>query len=281
MTKHISSSIEYNVTNKDIVQFLEEATLMSNFNHEHVLGLTGVVIRGSHPYVVLPFMENGDLKSFISNDDNMLTVGELIHFGMQIADGMNYLAEKRFVHRDLACRNCMVNRDMVVRVADFGLSRDIYTNDYYRVNTAKRPLPVKWMAVESLESGKFDSKSDVWSFGVVMWELLTRGCQPYPDVDNFDIRTYILCGNRMDRPDYAPDEMYLMMLECWADNPLSRPSFRKIYNRIATFLDESSTKTVLRNKQGQQVPSIAYRGRSFIDVSNTDRLSFDYSQAQF
>ncbi|XP_055958284.1 hepatocyte growth factor receptor isoform X2 [Patella vulgata] len=193
---------------KELNTFLEEALIMKDFSHENVLKLMGVCLADQAiPYVVLPFMKNGDLLSYIRNPGNKPTIKDLILFGVDVAKGMDYLAKSKFVHRDLAARNCMLDANLRVKVADFGLTRDVYAQEYYSCRDHKARLPIKWMAVESIQKGTFTSMSDVWSYGVLLWELMTRGVNPYSDVDMWDMQRYLLSGRRLARPEYCPIEM--------------------------------------------------------------------------
>nr|KAF6409045.1 AXL receptor tyrosine kinase [Rousettus aegyptiacus] len=188
-------------TRSELEDFLSEAVCMKEFDHPNVMRLIGVCFQGSEregfpaPVVILPFMKHGDLHSFLlysrlGDQPVFLPTQMLVKFMADIASGMEYLSTKRFIHRDLAARNCMLNENMSVCVADFGLSKKIYNGDYYRQGRIAK-MPVKWIAIESLADRVYTSKSDVWSFGVTMWEIATRGQTPYPGVENSEIYDYL------------------------------------------------------------------------------------------
>ncbi|XP_077583217.1 macrophage-stimulating protein receptor isoform X1 [Stigmatopora nigra] len=223
---------------EEVEQFLKEGILMKGFHHINVLSLLGILLpQEGLPLVVLPYMKHGDLRHFIRCEKRNPTVKDLIGFGLQVAKGMEYLAQKKFVHRDLAARNCMLDESYTVKVADFGMARDVFDKEYYSIQDhRKAKLPVKWMAIESLRTQKFTSKSDVWSFGVLMWEMLTRGASPYPEVDPYDITHYLLKGRRLPQPQYCPDPLYSIMLECWDPDPELRPNFATLVSAVTTIL---------------------------------------------
>uniref|UniRef100_A0A8C8JTJ7 receptor protein-tyrosine kinase n=1 Tax=Oncorhynchus tshawytscha TaxID=74940 RepID=A0A8C8JTJ7_ONCTS len=223
---------------EEVEQFLKEGILMKGFHHTNVLSLLGILLpQEGLPLVVLPYMKHGDLRHFIRCEKRNPTVKDLIGFGLQVAKGMEYLAHMKFVHRDLAARNCMLDESYTVKVADFGMARDVFDKEYYSVQDhRKAKLPVKWMAIESLQTQKFTAKSDVWSFGVLIWEMLTRGASPYPEVDPYDITHYLLKGRRLPQPQFCPDPLYAIMLQCWDPDPEMRPSFATLVSAVLTIL---------------------------------------------
>ncbi|XP_004648537.1 tyrosine-protein kinase receptor UFO isoform X2 [Octodon degus] len=225
-------------TRSELEDFLSEAVCMKEFDHPNVMRLIGVCFQGSEregfpaPVVILPFMKHGDLHSFLlysrlGDQPVFLPTQMLVKFMTDIASGMEYLSTKRFIHRDLAARNCMLNENMSVCVADFGLSKKIYNGDYYRQGRIAK-MPVKWIAIESLADRVYTSKSDVWSFGVTMWEIATRGQTPYPGVENSEIYDYLRQGNRLKQPVDCLDGLYVLMSRCWELNPRDRPTFTEL-----------------------------------------------------
>ncbi|MCI4376703.1 hypothetical protein PGIGA_G00191410 [Pangasianodon gigas] len=226
-----------NFSQREIEEFLNEAACMKDFNHPNVIRLLGVCLdvgpgHFPRPMVILPFMKYGDLHSFLlrsrlGESPLYLPVETLLRFMIDIASGMEYLSSRNFLHRDLAARNCMLRDNMTVCVADFGLSKKIYSGDYYRQGRIAK-MPVKWIAVESLADRVFTVKSDVWAFGVTMWEIATRGMAPYPGVQNHEIYDYLLEGHRLKQPNDCLDELYNIMLSCWRANPVDRPDFTKV-----------------------------------------------------
>ncbi|XP_024152795.1 tyrosine-protein kinase Mer isoform X2 [Oryzias melastigma] len=239
---------------REIEEFLNEAACMKDFNHPNVIKLLGVCLETSSghfpkPMVILPFMKYGDLHSYLlrsrlGESPLFLPVQTLLKFMVDIAAGMEYLSGRNFLHRDLAARNCMLRDDNTVCVADFGLSKKIYSGDYYRQGRIAK-MPVKWIAVESLADRVFTVKSDVWAFGVTMWEIATRGMTPYPGVQNHEIYDHLIEGNRLKQPPDCLDELYEIMYSCWRTDPMDRPVFtqlREMLEKLVEKLPESTSR---------------------------------------
>jgi len=162
----------------------------------------------------------------------------MIRMAAQIADGMAFLEYNKFIHRDLAARNCMVADDMTVKVGDFGMSRQVYNCDYYRKGD-KGEMPVRWMAPESLGEGIFTSQSDVWSYGVVIWEIMMLGAQPYSDMGNNEVMAHVLDGNLLNLPICCPDVLSGIARPCWNWSASQRPRFLKIVETLDAYLDDN------------------------------------------
>uniref|UniRef100_A0A8C2D3W3 receptor protein-tyrosine kinase n=1 Tax=Cyprinus carpio TaxID=7962 RepID=A0A8C2D3W3_CYPCA len=235
-------------TRTEMEDFLREAACMKEFDHQNVMRLLGVCLQTVEsegypsPVVILPYMKHGDLHSYLlysrlGDAPVYLPSQMLVKFMTDIARGMEYLSGKNFIHRDLAARNCMLNENMNVCVADFGLSKKIYNGDYYRQGRISK-MPVKWIAIESLADRVYTTKSDVWSFGVTMWEIATRGQTPYPGVENSEIYDYLRQGNRLKQPPDCLDSIYSLMFSCWLLSPKDRPSFEILRCELEKVLED-------------------------------------------
>ncbi|BFF89318.1 insulin-like receptor [Drosophila madeirensis] len=257
-------TVNENATDRERTNFLSEASVMKEFDTFHVVRLLGVCSRGQPALVVMELMKKGDLKSYLrahrpeERDEAMQaylnrigvtgnvhppTYARIYQMAIEIADGMAYLAAKKFVHRDLAARNCMVAEDLTVKIGDFGMTRDVYETDYYRKGT-KGLLPVRWMPPESLRDGVYSSSSDVFSFGVVLWEMATLAAQPYQGLSNEQVLRYVIDGGIMERPENCPDVLHKLMHRCWHHRPSARPSFLDIIAYLEQQCPDSEFKDV-------------------------------------
>ncbi|KAM9352509.1 insulin-like growth factor 1a receptor [Symphorus nematophorus] len=242
-TRVAIKTVNESASMRERIEFLNEASVMKEFNCHHVVRLLGVVSQGQPTLVIMELMTRGDLKSHLRSlrKENSTTqvlppLKKMIQMAGEIADGMSYLNANKFVHRDLAARNCMVAEDFTVKIGDFGMTRDIYETDYYRKG-GKGLLPVRWMSPESLKDGVFTTMSDVWSFGVVLWEIATLAEQPYQGMSNEQVLRFVMEGGLLDKPDNCPDMLFELMRMCWQYNPKMRPSFLEIINSIKDELD--------------------------------------------
>ncbi|KAI5708897.1 hypothetical protein M8J76_005624 [Diaphorina citri] len=225
-----------NASEREKAEFLNEASVMKAFDTHHVVKLYGVVSEGNPTLVIMELMGGGDLKNYLRScrpdaetdvERSPPTLSRILQMAAEVADGMAYLADKKFVHRDLAARNCMVADDLTVKVGDFGMTRDIYETEYYRKGS-RGFLPVRWMAPESLKDGVFTSHSDVWSYGVVLWEMATLASQPYQGLSNEQVLNWVKGGGILVRPDNCPDRLFNLMRRCWQFKPQARPTFMEI-----------------------------------------------------
>ncbi|XP_055839664.1 tyrosine-protein kinase receptor [Episyrphus balteatus] len=221
--------------------FLMEAAIMAKFNHANIVHLIGVCFDRHPRFIILELLAGGDLKIFLREGRNKperpspLIMKDLIYCALDVAKGCRYMESKRFIHRDIAARNCLLSSKgpgRVVKIADFGMARDIYRSDYYRKG-GKAMLPIKWMPPEAFLDGIFTSKTDVWSFGVLLWEVFSLGLMPYTGLQNRDVMHLVTNGGRLDAPPGCPAIIYRLMAECWNPTPEERPSFSNILERLS------------------------------------------------
>ncbi|KAI1240503.1 ALK tyrosine kinase receptor, partial [Lamprotornis superbus] len=225
---------------QDELDFLMEALIISKFNHQNIVRCIGVSLQALPRFILLELMAGGDLKSFLRetrprpNQPSSLSMLDLLHVARDIACGCQYLEENHFIHRDIAARNCLLTcrgPGRVAKIGDFGMARDIYRASYYRKGGCAM-LPVKWMPPEAFMEGIFTSKTDTWSFGVLLWEIFSLGYMPYPSKSNQEVLEFVTNGGRMDPPKNCPGPVYRIMTQCWQHQPEDRPNFAIILERI-------------------------------------------------
>ncbi|KOX70594.1 Insulin-like receptor [Melipona quadrifasciata] len=239
-------------------EFLNEASVMKNFSTFHIIKLIGVVSIENPPFVIMELMENGDLKTYLRRIRDTHLVPDacrIMRMAAEIADGMAYLESKKYVHRDLAARNCMVSKDLVCKIGDFGMARDVYETDYYKIGR-KGLLPIRWMAPENLSDGVFTSDSDVWSFGVVLYEILTLAEIPYQGFSNEEVLSHV------NIPRSCPENIQKIMEKCFKWRPSDRPTFMEVVSELEPFLGQDfyeksfyhSTEGVESRNSGMKKP---------------------------
>ncbi|XP_074856176.1 proto-oncogene tyrosine-protein kinase receptor Ret [Carettochelys insculpta] len=253
--------LKENASQSELRDLLSEFNLLKQVNHPHVIKLYGACSQDGPLYLIVEYAKYGSLRSFLREsrkvgpsyvgsdanrnssylenpDERALTMGDLISFAWQISRGMQYLADMKLVHRDLAARNVLVAEGRKMKISDFGLSRDVYEEDSY-VKRSKGRIPVKWMAIESLFDHIYTTQSDVWSFGVLLWEIVTLGGNPYPGIAPERLFNLLKTGYRMERPENCSEEMYNLMLRCWKQEPDKRPTFADISKELEKMMVKS------------------------------------------
>ncbi|VVC28395.1 Hypothetical protein CINCED_3A010229 [Cinara cedri] len=255
---------------------LSEYNLLKDVNHPNVVKLLGACTTQDGPfYLIIEYAKYGSLRSYLRKsriqdvNSNGLVTGnfnrietrtpimlplypispkDILKFAWQISKGMSYLAELKLVHRDLAARNVLLTEDKMCKISDFGLTRDVYEDNTYLKKTKGR-VPVKWMAPESLADHIYTSRSDVWSFGILLWELVTLGAVPYPGIAVQDLFKLLKEGYRMAKPEHCSHELYDIMVACWADDQHRRPNFKSLTTSLEKMLEKGNDYLQLDFKQ--------------------------------
>nr|XP_015797704.2 tyrosine-protein kinase ABL1 isoform X1 [Nothobranchius furzeri] len=270
----------------EVEEFLKEAAVMKEIKHPNLVQLLGVCTREPPFYIITEFMTHGNLLDYLRecNREEVNAV-VLLYMATQISSAMEYLEKKNFIHRDLAARNCLVGENHLVKVADFGLSR-LMTGDTYTAHAGAK-FPIKWTAPESLAYNTFSNKSDVWAFGVLLWEIATYGMSPYPGIDLSQVYELLQRDYRMERPEGCPEKVYELMTACWRWNPVERPTFAETHQAFETMFQESSISDEVEKELGkkgkkttlgstQQAPELPTKTRPFRrNTENRDRDSPD------
>ncbi|CAL8069763.1 unnamed protein product [Calicophoron daubneyi] len=250
-------TVTHGTTLADIREFLSEAAFMKNFRSYHIVRMLGVLpVRSSGQYrspaIVMELMVHGDLATYLrkrlsSGDCSLGSVPPTLalRWAGQLADGMAFLSSNLLIHRDLAARNCMVDGQLTVKIGDFGLARYLNSDQYYRRHGQGR-LPVRWMSPESLRSAYYTVKSDVWSYGVVLWEIATFAALPYSGLSNDDVVEHVVAGGRLNLHDSSslPSPLFSIMNRCWSPDPADRPTFEEILIILDPIMNDNAFRAV-------------------------------------
>uniref|UniRef100_A0A8C4FC30 Tyrosine-protein kinase n=1 Tax=Dicentrarchus labrax TaxID=13489 RepID=A0A8C4FC30_DICLA len=224
--------------------FMDEANVMKTLQHDRLVRLYAVVTKIEPIYIITEFMANGSLLDFLKSDTGCkVQLPKLIDFSAQIAEGMAYIEKKNYIHRDLRAANVLVSESLLCKIADFGLARVIEDDEYSAREGAK--FPIKWTAPEAINYGSFTIKSDMWSFGVLLYEIITYGKIPYPGMTKAEVMSSLQRGYRMPQPDNCPAELYEIMMSCWRNKPEDRPTF----DYMQSVLDDFYTATEAQYQQ--------------------------------
>ncbi|XP_071331283.1 ephrin type-B receptor 2 isoform X2 [Trachinotus anak] len=253
--------------------FLSEASIMGQFDHPNIIHLEGVVTKSSPVMIITEFMENGSLDSFLRQNDGQFTVIQLVGMLRGIAAGMKYLCDMNYVHRDLAARNILVNSNLVCKVSDFGLSRFLEddTSDPTYTSALGGKIPIRWTAPEAIQYRKFTSSSDCWSYGIVMWEVMSYGERPYWDMSNQDVINAIEQDYRLPPPMDCPSALHQLMLDCWQKDRNNRPKFSQIVSTLDKMIrNPNSLKAMTPLSSSVHLPLLDRSTPDFSSFSTVD-----------
>uniref|UniRef100_A0A8B9QG06 Ephrin type-B receptor 3 n=1 Tax=Apteryx owenii TaxID=8824 RepID=A0A8B9QG06_APTOW len=244
-------TLKVGYTERQRRDFLSEASIMGQFDHPNIIHLEGVVTKSRPVMIITEFMENCALDSFLRLNDGQFTVIQLVGMLRGIAAGMKYLSEMNYVHRDLAARNILVNSNLVCKVSDFGLSRFLEDDpaDPTYTSSLGGKIPIRWTAPEAIAYRKFTSASDVWSYGIVMWEVMSYGERPYWDMSNQDVINAVEQDYRLPPPMDCPTALHQLMLDCWVRDRNLRPKFAQIVNTLDKLIRNAASLKVIASVQ--------------------------------
>ncbi|KAJ8017249.1 hypothetical protein DPEC_G00015840 [Dallia pectoralis] len=241
-------------------EFQREVQILKKIRHRHLISLFAICTSSAPFYIITELMEKGNLLNVLRNPEGSeLRLMSLVDMAAQVTDGMAYLEQLNSIHRDLAARNVLVGENFICKVADFGLARVIKEPFY---ESGDKKIPYKWSAPEAISHGRFSNKSDVWSFGILLWEMLTYGGVPYPGLNNSEVYRHIIAGYRMPAPEKCPDSIYKLMLRCWSDSPADRPDFKELRHKL---------ENVNPYELEQRLP--VWGGSSRVSATNRERFS--------
>ncbi|XP_065649479.1 fibroblast growth factor receptor-like isoform X4 [Hydra vulgaris] len=281
---------------QDLKDFISEIEVMKSIGkHINILNLLAVSSQQGKLYIVVEYCCHGNLRSFLKDNrpvmqansviTKKITLYDLTSFCLQVARGMNYLASKKCIHRDIAARNVLVGEGYLLKIADFGLARDVREHDYYRKCTDGR-LPIKWMAIEALFDRIYTTQSDIWSFGILAWEIVTFGGSPYPGIALEKMFDLLKQGYRMEKPLNCTDDMYALMLNCWKEIPLKRPTFSQLIEDLEKMLlDASSTEYIdlqpIQPECAELLSTSIHTSASMLNTDLFNKHKYDHDEVSF
>uniref|UniRef100_A0A8C8C9J8 receptor protein-tyrosine kinase n=1 Tax=Oncorhynchus tshawytscha TaxID=74940 RepID=A0A8C8C9J8_ONCTS len=269
-------------TDKQRRDFLSEASIMGQFDHPNIIHLEGVVTKCKPVMIITEYMENGSLDAFLRKNDGRFTVIQLVGILRGIASGMKYLSDMSYVHRDLAARNILVNSNLVCKVSDFGMSRVLEDDPEAAYTTRGGKIPIRWTAPEAIAYRKFTSASDVWSYGIVMWEVMSYGERPYWDMSNQDVIKAIDEGYRLPPPMDCPVALHQLMLDCWQRERGDRPKFGQIVNMLDKLIrNPNSLKRTGGETTRPEVASALGSVEDWLQAIGMERYSDNFTAAGY
>uniref|UniRef100_A0A8C6CH00 Tyrosine-protein kinase n=1 Tax=Moschus moschiferus TaxID=68415 RepID=A0A8C6CH00_MOSMO len=213
------------------IKFLQEAKILKQYDHPNIVKLIGVCTQRQPIYIIMELVPGGDFLTFLRKRKDDIKLKQLVKFSLDVASGMSYLESKNCIHRDLAARNCLVGENNVLKISDFGMSRQEDGGVYS--SSGLKQIPIKWTAPEALNYGRYSSESDVWSFGILLWETFSLGVCPYPGMTNQQAREHVERGYRMSAPQHCPEDIFKIMMKCWDYKPENRPKFSELQKELA------------------------------------------------
>lgn len=292
-------------------EFQREINVFSELQHENIACLKAIVLQPSLRCMIFEYSSMGDLHEFVvlrspqsdviqphlsnhggSQASSLIEPGDFITMAKQIASGMEYLSSRNFVHRDLAARNVFVSVNNQMKISNLAIVRDSYLSCYYRSPQGGQMLPIRWMAPESLQSWQFSDKSAVWSFGVLLWEMFSYGMQPYCGYSNHEVLEMISRRQLLDCPDQCSAKVYSLMMECWCEHPVQRPSFKELLVKLQGWEQQSSARMTSQIAQGIMTSQLnrhmnfspqplTNKFNNFQQTSNYGQQHFNHPQQNF
>lgn len=280
ITDVIIKTLKSNAPPKMQNDFRHDIELKTSLKHANVLVLLGVCVKEEPICMVFEYMTHGDLHDYLvmhsphtdvpvaNGQRHILDHIDMMHFAVQTACGMEYLASCSYVHQDIATRNILVGNNLTVKITDFGITQSGYSADYYKI-AGDTPLPLRWMPPEAIVYGKFGAESDVWSFGVVMWEIYSYGTQPYFGYSNLEVMQMIRAHQVLPCPTECPAQVYALMVDCWNEMPQRRPRFSKVHSQLRVWKAEIQTHANRQYNVGHSNSSQSNSGHASQPSSST------------